>query len=267
MQSMQIREGGGAYLGGPSLSGACQRSSCCLWWCHKSPAFSSPPRNTGRKNFSRCFKQKKKFPVAVCHRRTHLVGFNALHGQMVAVHPQSVPEDAQTVLLLLLKHLTDTRGFTCCLSFVITCVICVETAVSESLRYRKYLSVKIAWIPHDVRFTSHVLMCVASHSWRMESSCSMLDIYCFSRGKNSIKSDLTAQMYLQPYMSHNFQFVFFLTPHGSDCYFWIPHWKQEVNAKASTSKPLQVNHRGRAYSLSLPASTAASLHCLDLFVI
>lgn len=128
MQSMQIREGGGAYLGGPSLSGACQQSSCCLWWCHTSPAFSSPPRNTGRKNFSRCFKQTKAFPTAVRHGRTHLVGFDALHGQMVAVHPQSVPEDAQTVLFLLLKHLTDIQGYTCCLSFVVTCVICVETA-------------------------------------------------------------------------------------------------------------------------------------------
>lgn len=82
----------------------------------------------------------------------------------------------------------------------------LQLRMSESLRYRKYLSVNIAWIRGDIRFTSHVLMCVDSHSWRMESSCSMLDIYCFSRGKNSINSPNVLAT-----LSHNFQNVFFDT--------------------------------------------------------
>lgn len=43
------------------------------------------------------------------HTHTHLVIFHALDGQMVAVDPQRVPEDAHAVLLLLLKHLEVNR--------------------------------------------------------------------------------------------------------------------------------------------------------------
>lgn len=102
----------GAYLGGPSLSVASQRSSCCLRRCRTAPAFSSPPRNTGRTicpdvwNKERLERSRRE---SVSDRRTHLVIFHALHGQMVAVDPHSVPEDAQTVLLLLLKHLKVNR--------------------------------------------------------------------------------------------------------------------------------------------------------------
>lgn len=42
-------------------------------------------------------------------------------------------------------------------------------------------------------FTSHVLMCVDSHSWRSWSSCSMFDMYCFSEDRNErITSDLNS---------------------------------------------------------------------------
>lgn len=62
----------------------------------------------------------------------------------------------------------------------------------------------------------------------------MLDIYSFSRGKNSINSDLTTQMYLGPYMSHSFHNGFFWHRRAATAISGFPTQK-EVNAKAYTS--------------------------------
>lgn len=56
----------------------------------------------------------------------------------------------------------------------------------------------------ELYFTSHVLMCVDSHSWRSWSSCSMFDMYCFSEDQNErITRDPNTKVYWTIHIMHH----------------------------------------------------------------
>lgn len=52
----------------------------------------------------------------------HLVIFDALHGQVIAVVPESTPEHSDAICLQLLEHLTNMTR--CCLSEPFKCIYC-----------------------------------------------------------------------------------------------------------------------------------------------
>lgn len=81
-------------------------------------------------------------------------------------------------------------------------------------------------------FTSHVLMCADSHSWRTKSSCSMLDRYCFSGGKTGTIAT--------HFVMHSCYFSIIVTD------IWVPRWKQEVNIPTNP-RLFQRNQRPNIY--------------------
>lgn len=172
----------GAHLGGSSLSGASQRSSCCLWRCRTAPAFSSPPRNTGGKICPDVWNKKNSsVHRGVRHRQTHAPRHLSRSAWTGGCSGPTERSWGRTGGPPLAAGTSESQ-----LDSVLHVQCVFQLRVRRALRYGKYRKSTCRFLktsPGLLRFTSHVLMCADSHSWRIESSCSMLDKYCFSKGK------------------------------------------------------------------------------------